>query len=59
MQEAKKLYLYNPYFFLSKQKIGRTNFKNCKNCGIFHRSVFEKIKIKAKFPLVSTFLCSA
>lgn len=59
MQEEKKLYLYNPYFFLSKQKIGRINVTNCKNCGIFHRSVFEKIKIKAKLPLVSTFLCSA
>ena len=58
MQEAKKLYLYNPYFFLSKQKIGRINVTNCKNCGIFHPNVLAKIKLKAKLPLVSTLLCS-
>ena len=47
MQEAKKLYLYNPYFFFPRsQKIDRKNVTNCKNCGIFHRSVLWNILSK-------------
>ena len=46
MQEAKKLYLYNHYFFPSSQKIDRKNVTNCKNCGIFYQSVLWNILSK-------------
>ena len=67
MQEAKKLYLYNHYFFFQvhKRSTGKTSqiVKTVEYfikayCGIFYQSVLEKIKIKAKLPPVSTFFCS-
>ena len=67
MQEAKKLYLYNPYFFFQVHKrmtgkmsqiVKTVEYLIEAYCGIFYQSVLEKIKIKAKLPPVSTFFCS-